>query len=70
MEIFEEEGEYGSILISINEDLDPDFLLKIDWMVIIFSPKVTLFEGTMFFGESDFSVLNEGYEGNSADEEV
>ena len=38
MTSFEEEGEYGSILMAINEDLDHDFLLKIDLMLIIVSP--------------------------------
>ena len=56
--------------MAINEDLDPNFLLKIDLMLIIFSPEVTFFEGPIFFNESYFSVLNERCEGNSKDKEV
>ena len=56
--------------MAIIEDLDPDVLLKIDLMIIIFSPEVIFFEGTIFFDESTLSVLNERCEGNSNDEEV
>ena len=51
-------------LMAMKKDLDPDFLLKIDLMLIIFSPEVTFFEGPIFFDESTFSVLNERCEGN------
>ena len=56
--------------MSINEYLDPDFLLKTYLILIIFAPEVTFFGGTIFFDESSFSVLNERLEGNSEDEDV
>ena len=55
--------------MDIQNDLDPDFLLKIDLMLIIFSPQVTFFKGPIFFDESALPVLNERCEGNSKDEE-
>ena len=53
--------------MAIKKDLDHDFLLKIDLMLILFSSEVTFFEGLIFFDESAFSVLNERCEGNSKD---
>ena len=49
--------------------LSLEYSSNIDVMLIIFSPKVTFFEGTTFFDESAFSVLNERCEGDSKDEE-
>ena len=34
----EEEGDQGIYLMAIKKDLDPDFLLKINLMLIFFSP--------------------------------
>ena len=52
------------------KELDPDFLLKIDLMLISFSTEVTFFEELIFFYAGAFSVLSEGCEGNLKDEEV
>ena len=39
----EEEGEKGSDLMAIKKKLDPYFLLKIDLMLISFSPEISFF---------------------------
>ena len=64
-----QECEYGSDLMAMKKDLDPDVLLKMYLMLIIFSPEVTFFGGPIFFDESTFSVLNKRCERNSKDEE-
>ena len=56
--------------MAINEDLDPDFLLKIDLMLIIFSPEVTFFEGMKFFDAGAFSVLSARCGWKSKDKDV
>ena len=61
----EEEGEWGIDLIAIKNDLDPDLILKIGLMLMVFSPEVILFEGLIFFDAGSFSVLCTTCEGNS-----
>ena len=56
--------------MAINGDLDPNFLLKIDLMLIIFSPEVTFFEGPILFDDSASSVHDERCEGNLKDKDV
>ena len=56
--------------MAINGDLDPNFLLKIDLMLIIFSPEVTFFEGPILFDDSASSVHVERCEGNLKDKDV
>ena len=55
----EEEGEQESYLMAIKKNLDPYFLLKIDLMLIFFSPKVSFFEELIFFDANFFSFSNE-----------
>ena len=54
----EEEVEKGSDLITIKENLDPNFLLKTHLMLISFSTEVSFFKELIFFDVSNFSVLN------------
>ena len=56
--------------MAINGDLDPNFLLKIDSMLIIFSPEVTFFEGPILFDDSASSVHVERCEGNLKGKDV
>ena len=56
--------------MAINEDLDPNFLLKIDLILIVFSPEVTFFEGPILFDDSASSVHDERCEGNLKDKDV
>ena len=50
--------------------LDPDFLLKIDLMLISFSAEFSFFEEIIFFHADVFSVLSERYEESLQYEEV
>ena len=56
--------------MAINKDFDPNFPLKIDLMLIIFSPQVTFFEGPFLFDDSASSVHDERCEGNFKDKDV
>ena len=55
--------------MAIKKDLDPDSVLKIELMLMSFSPEVSFFEETIFFDANVFSVSNERCTGNSQDEE-
>ena len=56
--------------MAINDDLDPNFLLKIDLILIVFSPEVTFFEWPILFDDSASSVYDERCEGNLKDKDV
>ena len=56
--------------MAINKDFDPNFPLKIDLMLIIFSLQVTLFEGPFLFDDSASLVHDERCEGNLKDKDV
>ena len=53
---FLSEWEYDSM--AAKKDLDPDFLLKIDLIMISFSPEIAFFKELIFFDANDFSVSN------------
>ena len=56
--------------MAINKDLDPNFLLKIDLTLNVFSPEVTFFEGPILFDDSASSVHVKICEGNLKDKDV
>ena len=53
--------------MATKKDLDPNFILKKDFIIFSFSPQVTFFEDLVFFREFFFSFSIERRGGDSKD---